>query len=133
MKVAAPPYMPLYVGDFLGSTALWTGIERGIFLQLLALQWSSGPLPRDPKKLAQVTSHDIDAFRLAWKTVAEKFEPSPNGLINKRLEQHRARSLELQAVRSEVGKARADRRWKKDGKSNGKGNAESIPEAMLNA
>jgi uncharacterized protein YdaU (DUF1376 family) len=122
--------MPLFVDDFLGGTALWGGKERGLYALLLIMQWAGGPLPADPATLARVVGYELEAFRGVWKTVAAKFESTPQGLVNRRLEEHRAVSLELKRDRSDAGKAGADARW--HSKGIGKGNGKRMPRAMAN-
>jgi uncharacterized protein YdaU (DUF1376 family) len=113
------PWMQFYVDDFLGGTALWGGPERGLYALLLIMQWASGPLPADAVKLAQVVGYELNAFRSIWKTVSAKYQLTDQGLINRRLEEHRAESLQRKILRSASGKTGAEARWGKDGNRNG--------------
>ena len=73
------PFLPLFFGDFLASTAAWEGEERALYLLLLAYQWTSGPLPADPKRLARMCQYEPRAFAKLWPTVAPKFEAAEGG------------------------------------------------------
>ena len=107
--MSAQPYMPLYFGDFLASTAEWTGEEQALYLILLGHQWSLGSLPNDPEKVRRLSRWEKRAFTAAWETVQSKFVERDGRLVNERLEEHRARS-------EEIGRKRADaaaKRWSK--------------------
>ena len=97
------PSMPLFFGDFLASTAAWDGEEQGLYLLLLGYQWSSGPLPRDPKRLARMVRYDAKAFAPLWEVVSTKFSDTPDGLANPRLEEIRIRANEIANRRAEAG------------------------------
>lgn len=112
------PFMPLFFGDFLASTPTWDGEERGLYLLLLAYQWSAGPLPSDTKRLAKMTGYDHDKFQCLWLNVVRlKFEETAAGLVNARLEDHRLKSLAISKKRAEVGKVGAAKRWQADSNS----------------
>jgi uncharacterized protein YdaU (DUF1376 family) len=105
------PLMPFFVGDFLASTATWTGEEQALYLLLLAIQWSSGPLPPFIDKLAHMVRYPPKRFDTFWRArVAAKFEVTKSGLVNRRLEKHRekaqaiARINHLRAVKAAQAK-----------------------------
>lgn len=97
-------YLPLFVGDFLASTATWTGPERGLYLQLLAFQWASGPLPCDHDRLALTLHYEPKEFRKLWPAMANKFQNGNGRLTNPRLEAVREKNTEIQTSRSEAGR-----------------------------
>jgi uncharacterized protein YdaU (DUF1376 family) len=98
------PFLPLFFGDFLASTAEWTGEERSLYLTLLGHQWSLGSLPLEPEKVRRVVQWDRKLFAACWKTVGGKFTEKDGRLFNSRLEEHRDRSVEIANIRSEVGR-----------------------------
>ena len=118
------PYLPLFFGDLLAATALWSGEERALYVLLLAYQWTAGPLPREPLKLARMAQYDPAKFRALWKTVGQKFSTSGSGLVNQRLEQHRAKSQQVSEANRDRAKAAAAHRWASRG-----GSAPSIAES----
>lgn len=129
IDLANDHYLPLFVGDFLASTATWTGPERGLYVQLLMLQWSAKELPSDTKRLARITGYTHEEFMSLWPAMEGKFQRDGNLIANARLEQIRDRNAEIQRARSDAGKAGADARWHGKGNAlaNNKGNGKIMP------
>ncbi len=121
-------YLPFFVGDFLASTATWTGPERGLYMQMLALEWSSGPLPSEPQRLARVLGYDWGEFEPLWPQIREKFQNSDGKLTNVRLEEIRARNAELQLKRHNRAVHAANA---KHAKSNASNMQQASPEHSL--
>jgi uncharacterized protein YdaU (DUF1376 family) len=105
------PFLPLFFGDFLASTAYWRGEEQGLYLLLLGYQWSSGPLPMNTEDIATVARYDHKHFLKLWARVGTKFVRTSSGLLNERLEEVRARSRDISRKRAEVGKRGGDSKW----------------------
>jgi uncharacterized protein YdaU (DUF1376 family) len=99
------PHMPFFVNDYLGATRHMTLAERGAYTDLLFLEWNIGPLPADPARLAAMIGCTPKQFAMVWPTVCKKFVEAPNGLVNERLELHRARSIEISEKRAAVGRS----------------------------
>lgn len=98
------PFMPLFVGDFIASTADWEGEEASLYLLLLAYQWTLDSLPPEPAKLCKLVRWDRELFDRMWPAVSHKFVHRDGRLINERLEQHRAKSRELSIKNALAGK-----------------------------
>jgi uncharacterized protein YdaU (DUF1376 family) len=113
--VSKQPFLPLFFGDFLASTAEWSGEEASLYLTLLGYQWTGGTLPADPAKLARLVRWDRKAFDRCWPQVSSKFQAVGDRLVNARLEQHRAKSDELAEKNRASGRKGAEARWRKDG------------------
>jgi len=81
------PYFAFYANDFVGGVKLFTTEEVGAYTLLLCYQWTNGPLP----------NNQADLDRIACATVSQrvrnKFQDTPDGLVNERLEVERARGL----------------------------------------
>ena len=87
--------MPLFFGDFLGATAEWEGEERSLYLLLLGYQWSLGSLPADLAKLRKLVAWDEANFARYSPAILSKFEQQGDRLLNRRLELHRIRAVEI--------------------------------------
>ncbi len=109
------PYMPLFFGDFLASTAEWEGEERSLYLTLLGHQWAQGSLPAEPRRLCKLVGWDQTLFDRCWPVVSGKFQETDGRLTNGRLESHREKAVQISDKRAEAGKAGAAKRWQKDG------------------
>jgi len=71
------PAFQLYAGDYFVDTVFWSNEEVGLYTRLLLLEWATGPLTSDHKRLAQgvgFAGHNWrrDWDRL-WATVSSKF------------------------------------------------------------
>jgi len=105
------PYLPLYVGEFLATTATWNGEERALLLLLLALSWTA-PLPAELNRLAKICSYDTRRFKALWQTVSQQFQDSAHGLINPRVEELREHASRLHLQRAEASRRGVEARDK---------------------
>lgn len=121
-------YLPLFFGDFLASTYTWDGEEQALYLLLLGYQWTAGPLPAEPVRLAKAVRYDPKRFAKLWLTVSSKFTQVGAGLVNLRLEQHRAHSIEVGERKVRAGKAGAEARW--NGRTDAPANGNRIADAL---
>jgi len=101
--MAKEPFMPLFFGDFLASTAEWEGEERALYLLLLGYQWSLGSLPEEPRRICKLVGWDWQLFERCWRAIAPKFQANAGRLLNQRLEQHRSKSHEISEKRAASG------------------------------
>lgn len=127
------PFLPLFFGDLLAATAKWEGEERALYVLLLAYQWTSGPLPTEPKKIAKMCQYDTKTFVALWKTVGKKFVETEDGLINLRLEEHREKANEVSNKRAAAGAKGAANRWQKDRQMDGNAMANANGKQIANA
>lgn len=49
------PWMPLYVGDYLGDTGHLTTAQHGAYFLLMMHYWRKGELPDDDRQLSKIT------------------------------------------------------------------------------
>lgn len=93
-------FMPLYVRDFFSATLGWTAEEKGHYMTLLMVQWDREALPQDMPSLERL-SPGVSGH---WDLIGPKFPPCHDGLLrNRRLEEHRAKALDLRQKRAEAG------------------------------
>ncbi len=140
--MSGQPYMPLFFGDVLASTAQWDGEQRALYVILLAYQWSSGPLPRDPKKIAQMAQYTWKSFAACWQVVGARFSDTDQGLVNFELEELRVKAKNISEKRAKAGsnggkttqakiKQTSKHLLEQNGKQTGKQMLEVLPGGLL--
>jgi uncharacterized protein YdaU (DUF1376 family) len=102
--------LPWFVRDYLAATGHLSPAERGVYTDLLFASWEMGPLPKDPVRLARLGRCDAGEFGQIWPAIREKFSETADGLVNARLEEHRAESRR----RSQTARQKAEKRWHAD-------------------
>lgn len=124
--MSTQPFLPLFFGDLLAATPTWKGEERALYVLLLSYQWTAGPLPSDPKKIAKMCQYDTKTFMRLWETVGKKFVETEDGLVNTRLEEHRVKAKAIAQKRATAGANGAAKRWQKPKQDDGKQIANAI-------
>ncbi|MEN6321704.1 MAG: DUF1376 domain-containing protein [Syntrophaceae bacterium] len=110
IELGKAPAFQLYSNDFFVDTITWELDELGLYSRLLFVEWSNGPLPNDPKKLAKIAGISPKKFSNLFQIVSLKFTVNDDGnLINPRLEQERERQSKYSESRKEI----ANKRWDK--------------------
>lgn len=108
------PYYPRFVQDWASSPkvrAMRTFAERGLYSELLDLQWQEGSLPAEPEACHEALGVGTsDEFGAAWARVERCFPIGKDGRRrNPRLEFERAKALRLVEVRRSAGKQRSSK------------------------
>lgn len=99
--MAAIPYMPLYIADYLADAAHLSTLEHGAYLLLIMNYWQRGkPLPSSNERLANVARMSNEEFAKIRNTLAEFFTVTDTEWVHKRIEE------ELVMVRSKTKQAR---------------------------
>ena len=106
--MAAMPFMPLYVADYLADAAHLSTLEHGAYLLLIMTYWQRGEaLPDDDKKLARIARLDARNWARVKPQICEFFTTGDNKWLHHRVERElsnvRAKSLK----KREGGLARA--------------------------
>lgn len=100
--MAAIPYMPLYVADYLADAAHLSTLEHGAYLLLIMTYWQRGEaLPADDKKLARICRVGPREWVRIKPVVSEFFQVDCNTWSHSRIDR------ELQNVRDKSLKKRA--------------------------
>jgi uncharacterized protein YdaU (DUF1376 family) len=99
--MAALPYMPLYVADYLADAAHLSTLEHGAYLILIMNYWQRGEaLPDDDRKLARIARLSEDEWAAIREDIAEFFQIGDGVWRHKRVEQ------ELNGVREKSDQAK---------------------------
>jgi uncharacterized protein YdaU (DUF1376 family) len=134
--MAAPQWMPLYVGDYLRDTSRLTTEQHGAYLLLIFDYWVNGPLPDDDAQLAticRIAKHE--EWRLLRPLLSGFFRISRGFWHHKRIDfERRLRRQKTQSIheaRSNAGSKGAANRWQNNSKPNGKTMANAILRARV--
>lgn len=96
-----PPYMPLWIGDYLRDTQHLTTEQHGAYLLLLAHCWQHGAIPPDDIGRAQITRLiTVKRWNAIKAAVLPFFEPDGT---HRRVTKERGRAEHLNTVRSMAG------------------------------
>ena len=98
------PAFQFYPADFLASTAAMTATEVGVYIRLLAWSWVNGPLPLSDVGVRQVAAYMPSDWPEVWAAVASRWQHTPSGWINCRLEKTRAEQEEYRLKQIENGR-----------------------------
>jgi uncharacterized protein YdaU (DUF1376 family) len=94
------PWMPLYVGDYLGDTGHLTTAQHGAYLLLMMHYWRKGELPDDDRQLAKITKLTPKTW-CRFRPVLQQFFHS--GWKHKRIDTELMRMLLISEKRATAG------------------------------
>lgn len=113
--MSAPPYMKLYVGDYLGDTHHLGALEHGAYLLLLMAMWrAGGTLPAIDANLARLARCTLDEWTSVRPAVMAFFKVSRGKLTHKRLAEEMAKYETVSRKRSEAVQERERKKHNKD-------------------
>jgi len=98
----SPPFMPLYVADYLAATLALTTQQHGAYMLLIMHYWSKGGLPDDDATLARIVRMTERDWQRNRSTLAEFFG---DGWVHARVEAELSAATSKHARRVEAGKA----------------------------
>lgn len=81
------PAFLFYSKDWIVDTAEMEPEEKGVYIDLLAHQQVNGDLPAEIGKLSKIVRLEVERFTKIWSAISNKFIPSGNRLVNRRLEE----------------------------------------------
>ena len=94
------PWMPLYVGDYLGDTGHLTTAQHGAYLLLMMHYWRKGELPDDDRQLSKITKLPLRTWG-DYRPVLQQFFHS--GWKHKRIDAELERLMRLSEKRASAG------------------------------
>ena len=94
------PWMPLYVGDYLGDTGHLTTTQHGAYLLLMMHYWRKGELPDDDRQLAKIAKLPLKTWRDYRPTLQDFFY---DGWRHKRIDAELQKMLRVSEKRAIAG------------------------------
>jgi uncharacterized protein YdaU (DUF1376 family) len=94
------PWMPLYVGDYLGDTGHLTTAQHGAYLLLMMHYWRKGELPDDDRQLSKITKLPLRTWG-EYRPVLQDFFHS--GWRHKRIDAELERMVRVSEKRAIAG------------------------------
>jgi len=94
------PWMPLYVGDYLGDTGHLTTAQHGAYLLLMMHYWRKGELPDDDRQLSKITKLPLKTWCEYRATLQDFFH---SGWRHKRIDAELERMLRVSEKRAIAG------------------------------
>jgi uncharacterized protein YdaU (DUF1376 family) len=94
------PWMPLYVGDYLGDTGHLTTAQHGAYLLLMMHYWRKGELPDDDRQLSKITKLPLKTW-CCYRAVLQDFFHS--GWKHKRIDAELERMMRVSEKRAIAG------------------------------
>ena len=94
------PWMPLYVGDYLGDTGHLTTAQHGAYLLLMMHYWRKGELPDDDRQLSKITKLPLKTWCEYRPTLQDFFY---EGWKHKRIDAELAKMLRVSQKRAIAG------------------------------
>ena len=117
------PAFQFYPKDFLVDehVALMSLQEVGAYVILLCHAWLEGGIPPDCDRLARLCRVSTPAFSRLWPSLEPLFQPQgANGrLINRRMEEERAKQQSYKQAQADSGRVGANIRWGRHSRPNG--------------
>ena len=110
--MSSPPFMPLYVGDYLGDTVHLSTLEHGAYLLLLMTLWrAGGSMPADDKYLSRCCRLSSVQWSRVKPVVLPMFDVQQgtltHGRLTKELDRHTYFIQQKRSAGSLGGKANA--------------------------
>jgi uncharacterized protein YdaU (DUF1376 family) len=94
------PWMPLYVGDYLGDTGHLTTAQHGAYLLLMMHYWRKGELPNCDRQLSKITKLPLKTW-CDYRPILQDF--FHDGWKHKRIDAELERMVRLSEKRAVAG------------------------------
>lgn len=110
--MAALPYMPLYVADYLADAAHLSTIEHGAYLLLIMNYWQRGePLPNDDTRLARIAGLNARDWKRHKATLADFFTIQETHWRHGRIDSELSRVASKSLKSKKAAQASVERRF----------------------
>lgn len=119
-----PPAFQFYPTDFVNGTVTLTTEEVGAYMLLMCYCWDKGSIPSDLCARARITRLTPQRMRRVWAALASKFDETPDGFTQPRIERERQKQADYRRRQSDASR----KRW--DTRGTPKPHAEAIPVHM---
>jgi uncharacterized protein YdaU (DUF1376 family) len=101
--MTSPPWMPLYIGDFIADTMHLNATETGMYIRLLLHCWQHTVIPRDDRQLAMIAHCDARTWRRYRETVLAFFQPCDgSSMQHSRVTKELRRTFEISRKRKDA-------------------------------
>jgi uncharacterized protein YdaU (DUF1376 family) len=121
-------WMPLHIGKYLADTTHLTRDQHGAYLLLLMAYWRrGGPLVADDARLAATAKATPAEWRKLKPVLAEFFTAEDGRWVQKRAQEELIKANSLTQAKADAGRKGAQKRWHRDGTTDGKRMAEPSP------
>lgn len=110
--MAALPYMPLFVADYLADTAHLTATQHGAYMLLLMNYWQrGGPLPDNDQRLASIARVGPREWARMREAVSEFFTVTHGAWSHSRVDAELARVADKSLKSKRAAQASVERRF----------------------
>jgi uncharacterized protein YdaU (DUF1376 family) len=110
--MAALPYMPLFVADYLADTQHLTPAQHGAYLLLIMNYWQRGePLPNDDARLAKIARMSKRDWAHNREVILEFFTVQENLLVHHRIAHELSRVVDKSLKSKRAAQASVQRRF----------------------
>lgn len=123
------------------NVVLMSPAAKGVYVDLLCHCWLEGSIPACSEHLQRIARIDAHAFAAVWRELEPRFAPHPTQdgrLVNRRMDEERAKADERRKSRSEKASRAAQARWqgapstaRRSAQRNARSTADASPQAML--
>lgn len=128
--MAAIPWMPLYIADYLADTGHLGTIDHGAYFLMMMHYWTKGPLPTDDGQLRKIARMTPREWADARGVLLDFFHNEGGVYRHKRIDAELATATALIETKSKAGSAGAAKRWQNHKHNDGTANASAITEPL---
>jgi uncharacterized protein YdaU (DUF1376 family) len=126
-----PPWMPVYVGDYLKDTSHLTTTEHGAYFLLLMFAWChNGFVPESRRQCRGIAKLSEEEWKNSAPVIMAFFEKTEKGYRQNRLSLELERAKSMINNRSFIGKLGAKKRWQRQCLDNAVGNGKTMQQSQ---